>query len=94
MKETTQRIRDFVVEVNGTATPLLSAPLDNTNIGGGSDDEDLSEYVVRVDWIKTLPKEQAIWKKGMFANQNTAARLRDPFTLETLIDAFALAAED
>lgn len=94
VKETSQRIRDFVVEVDGIATPLLNAPLDNANIGGGSDDEDLSEYVVRVDWIKTLPKEQAIWKKGMFANQNTAARLRDPFTLETLIDAFALVEED
>jgi hypothetical protein len=23
--------------------------------------------VVGVDWIKTLPKEEAIWQKGMFA---------------------------
>jgi len=36
------------------------------------DDPDLCEYVVRVDWIKTLPKHEAIWEKRMFANQNSA----------------------
>lgn len=39
---------------------------------------------------KTLPKEKAIWEKGMFANQNTVVRLRDSFTLERLVEAFAL----
>jgi hypothetical protein len=47
-----------------------------------------------VDWVKTLPQGQAIWEKGMFANQNTAARLRDPFTLERLIEAFGLDGEE
>ena len=56
----------------------------------GADDEELSEYLVRVEWIKTLPREQAIWEKGMFANQNTAVRMRDQFTLELLIDRFDL----
>lgn len=93
VRESSQRIRDFTVEVNGATVPLLDAPLDNSNIGWDADDEDKSEYLVRVDWLKTVPKEEAIWKKGMFANQNTAARLRDPFTLETLIDAFGLTAD-
>jgi hypothetical protein len=33
---------------------------------------------------------EAIWQKGMFANQNTVVRLRDPFTLERLMEAFGL----
>lgn len=91
--KTTQRIKDFTVEVDGRQTPLLDAPLENRNIGNGADDEELSEYVVGVDWIKTLPKEHAIWQKGMFANQNTAVRLRDQSTLDRLIEAFGLATE-
>lgn len=81
------------MEVDGRQTPLLDAPLENRNIGNGADDEELSEYVVGVDWIKTLPKEQAIWQKGMFANQNTAVRLRDQSTLDRLIEAFGLVTE-
>jgi hypothetical protein len=47
-------------------------------------------FIVRVEWVKTLPREQAIWEKGMFANQNTGVRLRDQFTLERLIERFGL----
>jgi hypothetical protein len=46
--------------------------------------------VVAIDWIKTLPATQPIWKKGMFANQNSAARLRNKFTLDELVIAFGL----
>lgn len=57
---------------------------------GSSSDPDLSEYVVRVEWLKTLAVDEAIWEKGMFANQNTVCRLRNKFTLERLIDRFGL----
>jgi hypothetical protein len=30
------------------------------------------------------PREQAFWEKGLFANQNVAAKLRRPFTLQRL----------
>ncbi len=36
-------------------------------------DEEL-EYYVRVDWIKTLPLDQAIKEKGFFGNQNSVAK--------------------
>src|SRR5665647_1894274 len=36
----------------------------------------------------TVPKSQAVWQKGMFANQNSGARLRNSFTLGILHGAF------
>jgi len=39
---------------------------------GNADDPQKSEYVVPIEWVKTLPKEKAVWEKGMFANQHTA----------------------
>jgi len=34
--------------------------------------EDAEEYLVPVTWEQTRSRDQAVWKKGMFANQNTA----------------------
>ena len=48
------------------------------------------EVVVPVRWIATLPVAQAVWAKGMFANQNSACKLRNRFTLDRLAEAFAL----
>ncbi|HIW99353.1 MAG TPA: DUF91 domain-containing protein [Candidatus Nesterenkonia stercoripullorum] len=48
------------------------------------------EYFVPVRWIASLPKSQAFWEKGMFANQNSAGKLRQRFTLDKLIAHFAL----
>lgn len=52
--------------------------------------EDAEEYVVPVSWEKTRSREQAVWAKGMFANQNSACKLRNQFTLEHLTAAFGL----
>ena len=92
--ETAQRIDDFTVAVDGQQVPILEAGVSAPEMGVGADDEDQSEYVVRVEWLKTLSKEQAVWEKGMFANQNTVVRLRDPFTLERLVQAFGLDEHD
>ncbi|MCY1138114.1 endonuclease NucS [Actinoplanes sp. Pm04-4] len=51
---------------------------------------DKDEYVVPVKWIKSLDKDHAIWEKGMFANQNSACKLRNRFTLEILSQRFDL----
>lgn len=32
------------------------------------------EYIIRVDWIKTVPQSEAVSNKEFFSNQNTAAR--------------------
>ncbi|HEX8276731.1 MAG TPA: hypothetical protein VF615_29095 [Longimicrobiaceae bacterium] len=84
-------VRDFLVDVNGSAVPILEAPLKAANMGEYADDPEKSEYVVRVDWMEALPIHQAIWEKDMFANQNSACRLTHAFTRETLLERFHLA---
>ncbi len=54
------------------------------------DGQDADEYVVPVAWTDTRSREQAVWSKGMFANQNSACKLRNHFTLEQLVAAFDL----
>ena len=40
--------------------------------------------------LTTVPIEQAYWEKGMFANQNSACKLRQEFTLQRLAQHFDL----
>jgi hypothetical protein len=81
-------VNDFDVEVGGTTMNILEAPLKATNMGWDADDPDLCEYLVRVEWTEHRPREQAFWEKGMFANQNVVAKLRQPFTLQRLGEVF------
>lgn len=85
---------EAVVTVDGKPTPLASLPL----LGGythPSDDarQDLAEYVVPVAWISTRTRTDSIWESGMFANQNSACKLRNKFTLDRLYRAFKLESE-
>lgn len=83
-------VREFMVEVDGQQVPILKAPLKAPHMDDNADDPEKSEYVVRVEWIRTLPEHQAIWEKGMFANQNSACRLTHTFTREILLERFGL----
>lgn len=81
-------VNDFNVEVEGATMNILQVPLEATNMGWDADDPELCEYLVRVEWIDTRPRENAVWEKGMFANQNVVAKLRQPFTLQRLNEVF------
>lgn len=83
-------IQNFKVKIDGKEMPILEAPLKATEMNRGVQDLETCEHLVRVNWIKTLPRDKAIWEKGMFANQNTVCKLRNRFTLERLIQHFAL----
>lgn len=72
-------IRDFVTD---TDLPLLSAGLKADRPNENSEDEELSEWVVGVRWIKALPKNQAKTFPGVFANQNVVCKLRNEQTLK------------
>lgn len=43
-----------------------------------------------VEWTTIRPRELAVRKKGLFANQNSACKLRNRFTLNTLYTEFGL----
>ena len=83
-------VKEFTVSVDGATRPILEAPLKAPSMGENADDPEKSEYLVRVNWINTRSREDAIWEKGMFANQNTACKLRNQFTLDRLTDRFDL----
>lgn len=78
-----------VGEGDGTAR-LADRPLTGSYSHPPREDEDTAEYLVPVRWEHTRPRPQAIWVKGMFANQNSACPLRSKFTLDTLAEAFGL----
>jgi hypothetical protein len=87
--ETAQPVTEFTVDVDGKSTPLLDAPLKAPSLTEYTKPDNM-EYAVRVEWIRTLPRDQAIKEKGLFANQNSACKLRNSFTLERLTERFAL----
>jgi len=46
------------------------------------------EYILPVRWLKTVPTNEALKGLGLFANQNSACRLRDPKTLSKCYEFF------
>jgi hypothetical protein len=40
--------------------------------------------------LKTVAADKAVWEKGMFANQNSACKMRSTFTIERLVQNFGL----
>jgi hypothetical protein len=52
--------------------------------------EDKREYVVAIEWDHTVPRDEGLWITGMFANQNSACRLRSQFTIDSVAKAFDL----
>lgn len=92
VKESAVRVREFNVVVDGTEKPILEVDdLEAPHMHENAEDSERSEYLVRVEWLHTLTAEQAIWEKGMYANQNSATKLRNKFTLDRLAEHFNLA---
>lgn len=90
VKEPAVPVKDFKVNVDGREVPVLDAPIEAPNMSENADDPELSEYLVRVEWVKTVPKTQAYWEKGLFALQHTACKLTNRFTIEKLTEHFGL----
>jgi hypothetical protein len=85
-----ENVMDGNVIVGSREVPLLHAPLVAPKMGENADDPDLSEYPVRVEWIKAVPRTEAYWEKGLFALPNVACRLTSSFTIERLSQHFGL----
>jgi hypothetical protein len=77
---------DAFVEVDGQQVKLADQLLAGDYAGDGDD----AEWVLPVRWSATRTREQAFWKGGMYANQNTATKLRNKFTLDLLYDEFGV----
>ncbi|MWA07606.1 hypothetical protein F8568_046320 [Actinomadura sp. LD22] len=55
-----------------------------------ADEQDRREWVVVVEWLNTVLREKALWKAGMFANQNSACKLRARFTIDEALRYFQI----
>jgi hypothetical protein len=88
VEEAAVPVKEFRVKnENGEKVPLLQAGIACQNMGSDADDPDLSEYVARVRWIKSVPLSQAVREPGFFGNQNCVAEPRDakwPYTIDRL----------
>lgn len=83
-------VKDFRVLLEDQEVSLLNAPLEAPKMDENADDLDLCEYAVRVEWLKTAPKHEAYWEKGLFAIQHTACRMTSSFTIARLSKHFGL----
>jgi hypothetical protein len=83
---------EATVEVDGQVRRLAELELQGTyhHSNESNEAEDNEEYVVPVRWTAVRPRDQAVWETGMFANQNSACKLRNRFTLEELARQFDL----
>lgn len=75
------------------ASGLLDLPLEAPAMDRGCDDPGLSEYVVRLRWVRTFGRDDAFWIPGLYANENSVTRLRHGWTLERLAEAFEVELE-
>jgi hypothetical protein len=86
------RVDEAEVLIGGSWTALgdqdLHARYAHTDAPHPTDDE--AEWVIPVRWIDSRAKSAAFWTKGMFANQNSACKLRQEFTLDHLARHFTL----
>lgn len=75
-----------VLDVDGVPRPVTDLPLTGGykhRVETGDD----AEWLVPIRWDKTVPLEQAVWHKGMYANQNIVTRLTRASTLAQLADS-------
>jgi len=85
-------IRDAIVTVEGEEVPLIKQPDIPSHFveAAASDDEDVIEMVVPVEWTIARDLDEAFWEPGLFANQNTACKLTDQNTIDRVSAEFGL----
>ena len=83
----------MVTNERGARVPILEAPLKCKDMGEHANDPDLTQYLVRVKWIKTVPLAQAVRERGLFGKQGSVLQPRDvkwQYTVERLRQLFGI----
>ena len=81
-------IKDFNVDDKGKT--LLDVDLQAPEAKSFSDDPNMSEWAVKINWIETYPKKKAKTFRGVFANLNIVCKLRQIPTVEFLEREFGV----
>jgi hypothetical protein len=86
-----KRFDEATVEIDGVEQQLANLDLLGNYRHDGDEADEFAEWAVPIQWTRAVPREQGFWKTGMFANQNSAAKLRQQFTIEQVLAAFEIA---
>jgi hypothetical protein len=84
---------DAVLTVDGNDVPFRSLDLKGCyrhDIPNPTPGEDYLEWVLPVRWLATVDREDALLKPGLFANQNSACKLRWQPTIDAVVEFFDL----
>jgi uncharacterized protein len=93
IKTKARMIRDIKIK----GKPLLSFPLKCRNMGDDNDNNELSEYVCLVEWIKTVPREKAKKRTSpkLYTTTHVRASLdKQQSTIAFLEDEFGIKIRD
>lgn len=71
--ESVKMAKDIVFMVDGESKSFAEVETEG-NYLYSLDDPDKAEYVVRVDWLKSVAAKDAVKELGFFGNQNTVCR--------------------
>lgn len=75
---------EFMVQSSGQDILLQDMETRGTYIHKSSPDDDTIEYMVGVEWLYTVPLEQAFKQAGLFGNQNSVCRPRSAKWVHTV----------
>lgn len=90
--EPVQQAKDTIFMIENSAVKMEDLPL-HGDYFYSADDPDNAEYVVKVQWIKTVPTSEAVKELGFFGNQNSVCRPtadRWSFTVDRLKKSWGL----
>ncbi len=89
-----QPVDEFMVTHDaGNQVPIVEVSPATESLQPATDDPEAADYLVRVNWIKTIDPKQGVREKGFFGNQNSVARPRSPkwnHTVERLKTRFGI----
>jgi len=88
--ETATPIKDVIFTNNNEQKKVEEIELLAPDMMHDKDDLEKCEHVVKIQWEKYVPKDQAYWEKGLKANQNSAYKLRSQYTIEKVSDFFGI----
>lgn len=84
-------LRDAEAQINGRTERVIDQSDVEFSGTGLSDDPEVTEYAVPVEWLAARPAGEAISQPGLFASQVTACKLRDERTIQVVSEACGLA---
>ncbi|WP_222122605.1 hypothetical protein [Bacillus sp. FJAT-22090] len=88
--ETAKPIKDITFIINDEPKRISELSLKAPNMLHDEDDTEKCEYVVKIEWEKHTLQGDAYWEKGLMANQNSAYKLRNQYTIDKVSEFFGL----